>query len=145
MSSTEALTDDDAGTHRLEGAVSLFGHEPSRASLELRPRSKAWRLRKAALPGLGFLLLAPVVALLPPHVPWAVAALAVGFFLARRRWKERFTVLGFDGRCPRCGAELSLPTGTRLKTPHSLHCDRCRHEPVLTVEADRLDRARPRS
>lgn len=145
MSPAEAVAGADEGSiHVVEAPVTLFGHEPSGAALELRARSRGWRFRKAAIPGGLFVLLAPAVALLPPHVPWAVAALGTGFYLARRGWKEEFTVAAFEGSCPRCDAELDLPSGSRLRFPHSLHCAGCRHEPVLKVDPDRLRRLRPR-
>jgi hypothetical protein len=139
VSPAEAVAGADPAILRVADApVTLFGHPPSMASLELQARSRSWRLRKAAISGGPFLLLAPVVALLPPHVPWAVAALGTGFYLARRGWTEEFTVLAFEGTCPRCGAGLSLPSGSRLRFPHSLHCDGCRHEPILKMDRDRL-------
>lgn len=131
----------DDATVRLEleeVPITLFGHDPTPARLELRARSRAWRLRRLLPPLLATLVVAPLVALLPPHAPWAVGALVVGGALAWRRWSERYTVRAFSGTCPRCGADLELPSDTRLRFPHPLECPRCRHEPILEVDPDRL-------
>ncbi|MDX1567219.1 MAG: hypothetical protein R3223_05415 [Longimicrobiales bacterium] len=113
--------------------VTLFGHPSTSARLELQARSRGWRIRKAAAPLVAGLVVAPVVALLPPHAPWALVALATGGILARRKWKERFTILDAEARCPRCDTELPLPEGTRLRSPHPLTCPECGHEPVVEV------------
>lgn len=138
MSVADSSTLDAGRLHVRHGRIALFGHEPSRAILELQLRSRRWRLRRAVLPAVATAVVTPLVALLPPHAPWAVGALAAGFVLTRRRWKEEFTVHEFEGSCPRCGTGLELPAGSRLRFPHPLHCDECRHEPVLELEAERL-------
>lgn len=127
-----------------DGRITLFGHEPTTGELDLLRRTRRWRLRRSAVPAAATAVVAPLVTLLPPHAPWAVGALAGGFILTRRRWKEEFTVEAFRGRCPRCGAELELPAGSRLRFPHPLHCDECRHEPVLELEPERLRAMEPR-
>jgi len=84
------------------------------------------------------LLVAPVVVLVPPHVPWALGALASGGFLARRRWLERFTVLDVEGTCPRCGTPVKAARG-RLRTPHPVLCEACHFEGSVEVPPGTLD------
>lgn len=122
-------------------SVTLFGHTPTTARLVLLPRSRGWRTRKAAIPLAIGLAVAPVVALLPPHAPWALISLATGGILARRRWKEHYTIQEADALCPRCETSLPLPSGTRLRIPHPVTCPDCGHEPVVEVTADELERA----
>jgi hypothetical protein len=117
----------------LKGTVSLFGFPPSEAEVEVRPRSTAWRGSRTAFFLGGGLALAPIVGLVPPHAPWAAAALGIGGFLGIRKWRERFTVLGGRGKCPKCGGSLSLRPGTALRPHLSMPCDQCHHDSRLTV------------
>ena len=121
--------------------MTLFGHSPTSARLVLEPRSRGWRTRKAAVPLLIGLAVAPLVALLPPHAPWALVALATGAILARRKWKERYTIRHARVQCPRCDADLPLAEGSRLRIPHPVTCPDCGHEPVVEVSQERLDLA----
>jgi len=121
--------------------VTLFGHEATNAVVTLKPRSTRWRVTRALPLVGGGLALAPVAALVPPHVPWAAGAMIGGAVLGRRRWLERFTLVGLDARCPRCGAALSLPGPTRLRSPLSLDCESCHHQPVLQVSDEDLPEA----
>jgi hypothetical protein len=117
----------------MEGTVSLFGFPDTPGRLEVLPRSTAWRsLRAAAFFG-GGLLLAPAVGLVPPHAPWVVAALGIGGFLGLRKWKERFTILSFQGTCPKCGGALSLAPGTPLRPIMTVPCHGCNHDSRLTA------------
>lgn len=77
--------------------------------------------------------MAPAVGLVPPHVPWALAALGIGGFMGIRKWRERFTLLSFEGICPRCGGRLSLNPGIPLRPVIALTCDGCNHESRLTT------------
>lgn len=125
---------------RVEGSpVTLFGHPSTPARLTVRARSRRWRLRKALVPLAVALVVGPVVAIVPPHAPWVLIALAAGGLLAWRRWKEDYTVVDFRACCPRCDADLHVPSGTPLRFPHPLTCDACRHEPVLKVDPDELE------
>jgi hypothetical protein len=105
----------------------LFGHPPSTARAVIVDRSTGWRWSRALVTGLGAIGAAALGALIPPHVPWAVAILSVGVFLAVRRLLERRTLLGLDGNCPRCSAVQALGRPTRLRVPHELHCTSCGH------------------
>lgn len=115
------------------GVLKLFGYDPAPVRLEVIPRSRAWRLRRTAVAAGAFLLATPVVALVPPHAPWAAAGIMAAAILGRRRWTERYTVACFRAPCPRCGQALGLPPGTRLRAPHPVPCDGCGHEPLLEV------------
>lgn len=139
-------TPSDAGTSDLlrvrDAPVTLFGHSPTSATLGLEPRPRSWRVRRALPPLVVTLLVAPVLSLVPPHVPWALVTLGSGAFVAWRRWREEYTIQAFDARCPRCRSDLEIRAGTRLRFPHPLTCPGCRHEPVVDVEEDRVSALR---
>lgn len=116
----------------MDGTVSLFGFPSTSARLQVRPRTTGWRALRASLFMGGALLLAPAVGMIPPHAPWVVAVLAVGGVLGVRKWRERFTVLAFEGTCPKCGEALSLPSGIPLRPTMTVSCEGCRHESRLT-------------
>ena len=84
------------------------------------------------------LVVAPVVALVPPHAPWLIGALATGGLFARRRWTERFTLMTVEGSCPKCCNPLDIKTG-RLRQPHPLPCDACHHEGRLQLAEGALE------
>lgn len=84
------------------------------------------------------LLIAPVVAVIPPHAPWILGALTGGGILARRRWIERFTVLDVEGTCPRCGAPVKVAKG-RLRKPHPAACEACHFDMSVHLPAEALD------
>lgn len=77
-------------------------------------------------------VVAPFVAVVPPHAPWLIGALSLGAILARRRWTERFTLVGFEGRCPKCAGEFHIKAG-RLRRPHGLACETCHHQSRLQL------------
>jgi hypothetical protein len=112
----------------MQGKVSLFGFPDTFATVEVLPRSLGWRaLRASAFVG-GGLVLAPAVGLIPPHAPWAVAALGIGAFMGLRKWRERFTILSFHGTCPRCGGALFLPPHIPLRPVMTVPCEACNHD-----------------
>jgi len=118
-------------SRRIEGTLSLFGFPDTDASVNVLPRSARWRGTRAAIFWGGALLFAPAFALVPPHVPWVVAILGIGGFLGSRKWRERYTVVGFRGECPKCGKPLSVRPGTPLKPIMSVGCEGCHHESRL--------------
>lgn len=125
----------DPESRRVEGHLGLFGHGATRASVRLVARSRRWRTGRALrVLGIG-LVVAPGVALIPPHAPWLLGALVGSALLARRRWRERITLLAVEGTCPRCGEPVRFEGPTRLKEPHPIPCDACHHESTLEVDA----------
>lgn len=115
------------------GTLTVFGYPSTQAHLEVRARSLRWRgLRGAFFLG-GGLVLAPLVGLLPPHVPWVVATLGLGGFLGLRKWRERYTIVSLQGPCPRCGGAMTLPSSTPLRPVLSVPCDECHHDARLTT------------
>ncbi len=118
--------------------VALFGFEPTTATLDLRPRARSWRVRGVVRILAITIVVAPAVAVIPPHAPWVLGVLAAGIILARRRWKEHFTLDAVHGTCPRCGGPLSASPG-RLRAPHPLSCDACGHEVSVEVDAEALE------
>lgn len=138
----DIVTDSDptphpAGTFQAEARATLFGYDPSLAEVRLLPRSRAWRLRGVIIIA-AFTTLGLPLGAIPPHAPWVLAVLGTGFFLARRRWKWRFTLVSLTGTCPRCGAELQARAG-RFREPHTLTCTACRNDVVLKVPAEVLE------
>jgi len=121
----------------MEGTISLFGFPSTPAHLDVRSRSKSWRVSWCSVFMGGGVLLAPVVGLVPPHAPWMMGALGIGGFLGLRKWRERFTVLAFQGFCPKCGGPLSLPSGTPLRPVMTLPCSGCNHDSRLMVDVQK--------
>ena len=119
----------------------MFGHDPRPATLSLVPRSTAWRATRAARFAVIGAVLAPVVAILPPHAPWAVAAGAGGAVLALRKWRERYTLVALDGECPRCDRELATEGVGPLREPHRVSCEGCGNPVEVRVEASALPSA----
>jgi len=117
----------------LRGALTLFGFSPEEAIVLAIPRSRGWRGTRAFAFIGGGLVLTPMVGMVPPHAPWAVGALGFGFYFGIRKWREHFTLRAIYGRCPKCGAAVTLKAGTPLKTTLSVSCDSCHHNSQLTV------------
>ncbi len=119
----------DAATLHLPGAA------PTPADARLRERSA----RERALPTAAALavswVLAPVVFLVPPHIPWAFLVLAAGLYIGVRQWRGTHVVERFRGECPRCGDTLELEEGSRVRLPLSVTCYACHRESVLHLEA----------
>ena len=124
-------------TFEAEARVVLFGHDAQAARARIRRRARSWRLGGAARRLAASALIAPVAAVVPPHAPWAIGAILVGALLARRRWQERYTLESLSGACPRCGAPLSVRPA-RLREPHPVACDGCRHQVYVDVAAEAL-------
>jgi hypothetical protein len=122
----------------VSGTLQVFGHEDTTAELKVVPRGAGWRATRAGGFILGGLLAAPVVALLPPHVAWAMAAVLTGLFFGLRKWAERHTLMELSGPCPRCGATIHVGSATRLRNPWTVSCESCRHAATLTVASEEL-------
>jgi hypothetical protein len=116
----------------------LFGFPPDEVTVRIKPRSKQWRVRGAVQIMGVFLVLAPVVAILPPHAPWPIGALVVGSILARRRFSEDCTLVSLEGaECPKCGTAMTSKQ-TRLRAPHAINCEACHHQSTLKVPKESL-------
>ena len=124
---------DETGLITLQGEAVLFGFPSTPSVLRIQPRPASWRLTGAALIMAAFIPLAAVVAIVPPHAPWLIGALAGGAILARRRWIERFTLMSAEGTCPKCGEPL-VARRSRLRVPHPVMCESCHHESSLSFE-----------
>jgi len=126
------------GVFEIPVRVLLFGFDATNARAYIRPRARSWRIAGAVRTGLLFLVIAPVVGVLPPHAPWILGALGAGGFLAKRRWAHRFTLEALEAACPKCGAALTVAVA-QLRTPHTLHCEGCHHEATLEVATGALE------
>ena len=115
----------------IEGEAILFGFPSTKAILTVQPRPKSWRASGAAARmGVG-VLMAGIMAIVPPHAPWIMGWLVIGAIMARRRWTERYTLQGVTAKCPKCEADLSL-SPSRLRRPHPVSCEACHFESRLT-------------
>lgn len=124
----------------IQAQAVLFGFDASPVALEVIPRTRQWRLVGAARSLAISMVAALFVAILPPHAPWVIGALAAGAFFARRRWTETHTLAGVDGVCPKCGASFETRP-TRLKRPHPLECEGCHHVSELRLPDGALPEA----
>lgn len=125
-----------------EAEAVVFGFPPTGVLARVRRRPRSWRLTGAVQRLAIFLVVAPVVTVVPPHAPWLIGALVAGGVLARRRWSERYTLEAVKGVCPKCGAGLSVKRG-RLKMPHPVPCEACHHEVSLRLSEEALGPEEP--
>ena len=52
--------------------ITLFGFDIVRVNARIEARSAGWRARRASIALAAGLIVAPAVALVPPHAPWAL-------------------------------------------------------------------------
>lgn len=123
---------------RTPARLLLFGFGPTEATVTLERRTRAWRITRTLRVLAATALAAPLLGLVPPHAPWVLGALGGGLLLARRRWNHRFSVRELSARCPRCDAEVTVPSGTRLRAPHPVPCESCHHESTLEIPREGL-------
>lgn len=107
------------------GRLQAFGYDATQARLTVIPRSVSWRATRAILSAVVGLGAAPVVFILPPHVPWAVLAAGAGLFFARRFALEATTLVSLEGNCPKCGEMIQVDKQMALRSPHELSCPAC--------------------
>jgi hypothetical protein len=111
--------------------LTLFGHPHTGVALRVEVHP-VWRRRVRAV---GTLLVCwgamPILFFIPPHAEWLVAAFFGGLYLAHREWTTEYRVVSFAGACPRCGSDLELRPGSRLRLPDRLGCGACRRESLL--------------
>ena len=120
------------GRQTRDGRLELFGVPTRPAVLELTARPRGRRMRRALATFGGALVLALLVALIPPHAPWLLGVLAVGAWRARAEWRGEYELHAFTGACPRCDAELKLDE-RYVTPPLVVHCDTCHSQPMLTL------------
>ena len=113
--------------------LTLPGHAPVAAAVQLRPRPRKQRTVRALTLLVAFWALVPLVFFIPPHVPWALGAFAAGIYFALRSLRGEYVVEAFAGNCPRCGEPLTIAPGTLVKIPYTVTCYHCHHEPALQV------------
>lgn len=118
---------------KLNGRLDAFGFEPSRVTIEAIERPTSWRATRALIAaGLG-LGAAPVVALVPPHIPWLIGSLAAGGVVAQRRLTEKYTLRSMTADCPRCGEPVATEAG-RLTAERTVRCNACGQDLTMTVD-----------
>ena len=127
-------SDDFAAGILVPARITLFGFDVVPANARIEARSAGWRALRASIALAAGLIVAPAVFLVPPHAPWALAALGVGLVTARRRWAEVHTLHFLEGACPRCGEGVSISRPARLRHPHAVSCPSCHYELALSVD-----------
>lgn len=128
---------DEPEDYALEGEATLFGFDSVPAQAGITPRSRAWRVGGALRTMAIFVVIAPLVAVIPPHAVWFIGALLAGAFLARKRYIERFTLTRLVANCPKCGGAFDIKS-QRLRIPHPVSCDDCHHESNIRFSGDAL-------
>ena len=116
--------------------VTLFGFKSVPAQVELVHRPTPVRLTRALLFLAGCWCAAPVLAILPPHVLWLLAAMGAGIYLGWKEWRGPYEVRRLETRCPSCGNALVVEPGARIALPHRISCFNCHHEPLLEAEVE---------
>lgn len=111
----------------------LGGHEPVSAHADVVYRPRSLRIQRALLSLLGFWALIPVVVFIPPHLPWALTAFAVGIYFGWTNWRGVFEIRALEAPCPRCGKPLTVKPGSKIGTEHKISCYTCHHEPRLEM------------
>lgn len=120
-----------------QATLEAFGVAPSEVTLEVTPRTTAWRVSRLVgygVPG-GVLLL---LSILPPHALWALSGLIMETF-AIRKYLENYTLERLSGVCPHCGSDVSHSSPARLKERSSLTCDTCQRSSELVVDMTPLE------
>ena len=107
------------------GRLEAFGFEPTTAHMKVIERPTSWRMSRSLLSAAVGLGAAPVVFLVPPHVPWALASLGAGVFFARRFAIEKVTLVEMHGTCPKCGAAVAVEKPVPMRQPHEISCPEC--------------------
>jgi hypothetical protein len=120
---------------RIDARLSLFGAESRAAVLDVTARPRSQRLTRTLVTAGGALLVAPLVALVPPHLPWALGALGFGAWRARGEWRGDYLLHAFAGSCPRCGAPLEV-ADRYITLPAALTCYGCHAQPMLTLPTE---------
>src|SRR5690606_40965838 len=78
--------------------LTLFGFTPVPARVRAIHRPRSLRLSRALLWLVGCWVLAPLVALVPPHFPWALTAFGAGIYLARTNWRGTYEIQSLEDR-----------------------------------------------
>ncbi len=119
--------------HAPPALLILGGHLPTPARVELVYRPALRRGIAALLSLICCWGLIPYLIWIPPHYPWALAALIAGIYLPYYFWAGKYMIRSFLGWCPRCGRALTLKAGMKISLPHTLTCFSCHFESLLEV------------
>jgi hypothetical protein len=112
--------------------VTLTTHEEKQAPgvirlVRLTPRERDARARKWLLICLA---IAPVSLVCPPHFPWPILAITIGFVGAYLRRGRPELVAGGEARCPACDAFQILDAGN-AEFPMAHFCTECRERSLV--------------
>ncbi|HEX6939657.1 MAG TPA: hypothetical protein VF158_09610 [Longimicrobiales bacterium] len=113
--------------------LTLFGFKSVPATVEVVHRPRSLRVSRALLSLAGCWALMPVVAIVPPHIPWALVAFGAGIYLAWTNWRGTHEVRSVEAKCPSCGNALTIKPGAKISLPYKLVCYECHQEPFLEI------------
>ena len=117
-----------------QGQFESFGAVPTAATLDVRHRPPAERVRRSLGAFFGCLLGGAVLVLIPLlHILMALGALTAAIYFGIQRSREDVSLLGAQGVCPRCTQTVSLTPGGRATTERKVHCPHCREQLLLTT------------
>ena len=128
------MTMPEKSGHSVPAQITLFGFDSVSASARVEARSRGWRARRAAAALAAGSIVAPLVALVPPHAPWALGALGISLLTARRCWVEEHTLHFLEGACPRCAESIKISRPARLRHPHATPCPSCHYELAISFD-----------
>lgn len=110
----------------------FMGGQSSEARARVIERSAAWR-RSQAIKDLLLLLLAPIVAFIPPHFPWVLLVVGLAFVRAFNHNREYRTLLSLHGPCPKCETVQDFTELGRMGNPHKVTCSKCQWDSYVDV------------
>jgi hypothetical protein len=119
----------------VSASLSAFGASPQPVRVTVRLPTPGQRLVRAAKALGTFWAIAAGCVFVPGlHFVLVPTFGVVGLVAAATRLRDRRTVAGVHGVCPRCGSEQDFAAGNRLATTWVLDCPACHTNLQLTVD-----------
>ncbi|HKJ93391.1 MAG TPA: hypothetical protein VJ957_09485 [Longimicrobiales bacterium] len=125
-----------SATQTYNARLILPGRPDGTARTQLTHRTLRQRVLQGLGAWLGFWILAPLVVFVPPHLPWALAAVILGLYFGVRYWRGEYVVRSFEGACPSCGEPLELKAGSHIRMPYTMDCFHCHRSSTLVLDGD---------
>jgi hypothetical protein len=120
----------------VSASLSAFGASPQRVCVTVRMPTPGQRLARAAKALGTFWVIAAGCVFVPGlHFVLVPTFVVVGLAAGAARLRDRRTVAGVHGVCPRCGCEQDFASGNRLAATWALDCPACHTNLQLTVDA----------
>jgi hypothetical protein len=122
------------GLRRVPARIVLPAHQSTSAILFLAPASDGtWLLRTAGyfVHWIGATAVTALVTFFDPHVlPLPILIGGAWFYQA---FKRRNRVAHFQGSCPRCANELTIPPNSWVGFPYRMDCLNCHFVPEVEL------------